>query len=86
MKTPELPERPPELPELEARRAKFITERKGIVRELERLLADAWEQRQSGDDALDRAAEELASGKIKSASRDAVPERAETLRGRLDLV
>ncbi len=86
MKTPELPERPPELPELEARRAKFITERKGIVRELERLLADAWEQRQSGDDALDRAAEELASGKIKSASRDAVPERAETLRSRLDLV
>ena len=69
-----------------ARLAELRGERQKIEDELTRLQTDAWDKRQSDGDALDRAAERLASGEVESASREALPEQAEILRSRLDLV
>ncbi len=84
MQIPKLPEA--ELPALVARRAELRGERQKIEDELARIQTDAWNERQTNDDPLDAAAERLASGEIESASRGALPEHADVLRSRLDLV
>ncbi len=88
-KTLSLPPKPPELTELETRRAFIRGQRQEVEAELERLQAEAWNESESGVDPLDpldAVAERLAAGEIESASRDALPEEIEVLRSRLDLL
>ena len=86
MKILKLPARPPELIEIEDRRAAIRAERQVVEAELARLQADAWNETQVSVDPLDLAAEKLASGVTETASRDALPEQAEIMRSRLDLL
>ena len=86
MKISKLPERPPELIELEGRRAVIRGQRQEVETELARINDEAWEKTQIDVDPLDAVAEKLASGEIETASRDALPEEIEVLRSRLDLL
>ncbi len=85
-KTLSLPPKPPELIELEVRRAAIRTERQEVQGDLARLQDEAWSESQRDVDPLDLAAEKLASGETEIASREAVPEEIEILRSRLDLI
>ena len=82
MKTLKLPARPPELIEIEDRRAAIRAERQAVETELARLVAEAWNETEV--DPIDAAAERLAGGEADS--RTVAPEQVEVMRSRLDLL
>lgn len=83
LKIPPLPERPPELLELESRLAQLRQNRETIETELHQL--EEKQRQQSDVDALDQAAERIAAGEAEITAPDAIPEAMEALRRRFDL-
>ena len=82
----ELPERPPELSELESRRAVIRQERRTVEDELRPIEEKiARKQYLNGGD-LEETAKKMAAGEIEAAARDHLPEQAEVLRERLNVL
>ena len=86
MKLSKLPARPPELIEIEARRAAIRAERQVVEAELAHLEAEAWNETQASVDPIDAAAERLAGGEAEATSRTVAPEQVEVMRSRRDLL
>ena len=86
MKLPALPQRPPELADLETRHAKIHGEREIVETELRQLQDDAWQRSDPDVDVLDLAAERLANGMDNTGGRAVLPEQVEVMQSRLDLL
>lgn len=85
-KTPALPAKPTQLVDLETRRAAIRTERQEVETELARIEEKVWQESQTDGDALDQAAERLATGGTEVTSQTVVPEQIEIMRSRRDLL
>ncbi len=85
-KMPPLPTPPAELGGLVARRAVLRKERDDITKNLRELETAFHDETESGEDALDQAAERLAAGEAKATSQSVLPEQISTMQSRLDLI
>ncbi len=85
-KTPALPPTPPELADLESRHTKIRGERVEVEAALRQFQDDAWRKSRADIDVLDLAASRLADGLTDAAGRAVLPEQAEVMRSRLDLL
>ena len=85
-KMPALPPKPPELIEIEDRRAAIRAERQVVEAELAHLETEAWDETQASVDPIDAAAERLAGGEADATSRTVAPEQIEVMRSRRDLL
>lgn len=89
---PELPDRPPELAELNTRRAAIRAEWQGIDAELKRARDAAWRASQGAEDptpetvATDAAIARLVTGAAEPAALNIVPEQSEAKRSRSDFL
>ena len=92
MQTPQLPKRPPELIELETRRAAIRAEWQGIEAEFKHAQDRAWITTQGAENAapetvaMDAAIDRLVTGAAEPAAVNVVPEQPEAKRSRSDFL
>lgn len=85
-KLPELPSRPAELIELEGRLSAIRGQRREVEQELRRIEDELWSAKQSGDENLDFAAEQMVAGEMEPTARSVAPKRIAELRDRLEIL